>query len=62
MAKLMAVIALIVAVSLLFWCIFVSEGHCKVVNATSSSSLTNVLGLFGLKDTLNLVNCLITCL
>lgn len=57
----MAVEALIVAVCLLFWYVFVSESHCEVAGATSNGSSADVFGFFRLKDALDLIDYLITC-
>lgn len=61
MAKLIAVVVLIVIVCFLFWYVFVFEDHCEVTSATSNGLLADVFRVFGLKDALDLINYLITC-
>ena len=55
----MMVVALIITIRFLFWCVFITESHCEIANSTICGSLADIFGFFRLKNALNLVNCLI---
>ena len=59
MAEFIIIIALIIAICLFFRSVFVSEGHCKIANA-SVGSFTEVFRLFQLENILDLVYGFVT--
>lgn len=59
MAKLMTIIALIIAIRLFFRPVFVPEGHCKIAGA-SGGSFAEVFRFFRLENTLDLVYGFVT--